>query len=161
MYAIDKDTRVIELSDLPAQSAGAPMPRVFATDNDVILAYETAPAGDDIAILGFVNPRAHSFGSPNDEALSGHPLYHLGLRAYGNFEVLGSPWARELERRNRVHPRHDASRFEALRHFVFTFHDRMFECLALSVTKLDLIRNDAGSDQKLLKLVANKLRFNI
>jgi len=37
----------------------------------------------------------------------------------------------------------------------------MFECLALSVTKLDLIRNDAGSDQKLLKLVANKLRFNI
>jgi len=51
MYAIDKDTRVVELGDLPAQSAGAPMPRVFATDYDVVLTYATAPEGDDIVAL--------------------------------------------------------------------------------------------------------------
>jgi len=135
------------------------MPRVFATDNDVILAYETAPAGDDVAVLNFLRPFAHAFGPPNDEALKGHPLYGLGLKPYGNFEVFGSPWARGLERMNRVHPYHNPSRFDALRHFVFTFHDTMFECLALDVITVGTIRNDAGSDRKLLNLIGEQLRF--
>jgi hypothetical protein len=31
---------------------------------------------------------------------------------------------------NRVHPEHNASRFGSLRHFVLTFHDNTFECVA-------------------------------
>src|SRR5262249_6740066 len=139
--------------------SGAPMPLIFAAEHKLILVYEVAPAGDDVTILSFLRPYAHSFGPPNDEALHGHPLYRLGLKPYGHFEVISSPWARGLERMNRVHPYHDPSRFDALRHFVFTFHDRLFECLALDVTTIATIRNDAGSDRKLLDLIGEQMQF--
>jgi hypothetical protein len=70
MYSIDKDTRIIALNDPPTQNVGAPMPRVVATDDKLLLAYETAPTGDEVAVLSFFRPYAHSFGSPNDEALA-------------------------------------------------------------------------------------------
>jgi len=41
-----------------------------------------------------------------------------------------SSWIREAERRNRIHPYHDAAAFDALRHFAFTFHDKIVEVLA-------------------------------
>jgi hypothetical protein len=158
MYSIDKDTRIIVLDNLPLQDSGAPEPRVIATENKLTLTY-IAQDGDDVAVLSFLRPWAHSFGPPNDEALNGHPLYALGLKPYDNSEVLGSPWARELERRNRVHPDHDPSRFDALRHFVFTFHDSMFECLASDVTIVGVFRIDAGWDRKLLELIGDQLGF--
>jgi len=33
---------------------------------------------------------------------------------------------------NAVHPRHSDAHFAALRHFVLTFHDATFECVAAS-----------------------------
>ena len=69
------------------------------------------------------------FGYPNDEALSGHPLYSKGLGFYGTFEVIGSSWARNVVAQNRVvFP--STSDDYAGRHFIVTFHDSMFECLA-------------------------------
>jgi hypothetical protein len=158
VYSIDKDTRVIVLSNLPAQDSGAPSPRVIAAENNLILTYITQ-GSDDVAVLSFRQPFAHLFGPPNDEALRGHPLYALGLRPYDNSEVLGSPWTRELERRNRVHPNHNPKRFDAFRHFVFTFHDSIFECLALDVITVGVFRIDGGSDRKLLELIGDQLGF--
>jgi hypothetical protein len=37
--------------------------------------------------------------------------------------------ARELERRNSVHPRHDPTSYRRRRHFVFTFQDSTLECV--------------------------------
>jgi len=158
VFSIDRDTRIVPLSDLPAQDPGAPLPRVIADGNKLILTYITQ-GGDDVAVLSFLRPSAHSFGPPNDEALRDHPLYELGLRPYDNSEVLGSPWARELERRNRVHPNHDPKHFEALRHFAFTFHDETFECLALDVTTVGVFRIEGGSDRRLLELIGDQLRL--
>jgi hypothetical protein len=80
------------------------------------------------AIVEVVGTLLTKFGLPNDEALPGHPLYNRGLRYYSIAEVLNSSWAREAEERNRI------SFPEALpwsaRHFIFTFHDSSFECLA-------------------------------
>lgn len=85
---------------------------------------------EHVALIEFKRYRSYKFGSPNDKALSGHPLYSRGLRAYGAFEVNGSSWIRELERMNSVHPRHSSERFKVLHHYVFTFHDSTFECVA-------------------------------
>lgn len=68
------------------------------------------------------------FGYPNDEALAGHPLYQRGLGHYSCYEILNSSWRNKLENQNKVvfpagYP------FEE-RHFVITFWDSMFECLA-------------------------------
>src|SRR5690349_19464993 len=54
-----------------------------------------------------------ALGAPNDEAISGHPLWSVGL---GDVEWLGlverSARVRALAAQNAVHPLHDARRFD-------------------------------------------------
>ena len=54
----------------------------------------------------------------------------FGLRRCGAFDVRHSRWIEELRTMNRVHPRHNDGDFDRLRHFIWTFHDSTFECLA-------------------------------
>jgi hypothetical protein len=68
------------------------------------------------------------FGYPNDEAIEGHPLYSKGLRAYDIFEVENSSWIKSIERQNQVS--FPNSNYKSQRHFIFTFHDSTFECIA-------------------------------
>jgi hypothetical protein len=68
------------------------------------------------------------FGYPNDEALPGHPLHERGLGGYGVFEVQNSSWKKLKTLQNRVaFPNTPES---TQRHFIFTFHDSTFECIA-------------------------------
>jgi hypothetical protein len=71
-----------------------------------------------------------SSARPNDEAFSGYPLADRGLMPYGAYRIERSSWVRRLERMNRVHENHRAERFDRLTHFVLTFHDSTFECVA-------------------------------
>jgi len=147
MYRVDERDRVVELSDVPQSSVGAPLPLVLADEHSVVLAYylqETPPEWDGnsarmvdpvdsdepIAIVRFARCTAHMFGPPNDEAFSGHPLAERGLTPYAVFEVTDSSWIRALEKMNSVHPRHSPKRFlDGKRHLVFAFHDSTFECV--------------------------------
>ncbi len=151
MYSVDEQDRVKELSRVPQASAGAPMPVVLADEQRLLLAYLAAerhadwsappasvgdsPAqGESVVLVEFEGHRAYMHGPPNDEALRGHPLAPRGLTQYGVFEVERSSWVRRLEQMNRVHPGHDPARYERLRHFIFTFHDSTFECVAEDLT---------------------------
>jgi hypothetical protein len=79
------------------------------------------------ALVEFPGCQCTQFGYPNDEALSGHPLYSAGVGVYAIYEVLNPSWTRRLEQQNRVaFPRTGAWN---LRHFI-SFHDSTFECLA-------------------------------
>jgi hypothetical protein len=147
MYRVDHRDKVFPLAGVPASSGGSPLPVVLANDQALLVAYyieSPAPAWngtnprainpsvteDAVAILDFGVARAHYFGPPIDEAFSGHPLASRGLSPYGAFEVRNSSWIRELVEINSVHPRHDPALFSSLRHFVLTFHDEVFECVA-------------------------------
>lgn len=147
MYEVDTQDEVVQLTDVPQSSIGAPLPRVVADEDTTLLAYilqssNPARAGktkravtddtddESIAIVRFHRARAVMFGPPNDEAFKGHPLAARGLRPYAAFEIRQSSWIRQLERMNSVHPHHNSERFFSLRHFVFTFHDTTFECIA-------------------------------
>ena|SRR5687768_7044422 len=146
MYSVDEKDEVVKLENVPPSSVGAPMPIVLADDRRVLLCYFVQErefwqdgTAEDIAfgaseeaaaLVEFTQPRTHLFGSPNDEALHGHPLYERGLRQYGAYEVRHSSSVRELERLNRVHSGHAPERFARLRHYIFTFHDSTFECVA-------------------------------
>jgi hypothetical protein len=82
-------------------------------------------------VVHFHRPTIHTLGPPNDETLHGHRLAKKGLQPYGAFEVINSEWIRLLEQMNSVHHRHDRERFlEGKRHFIITFHDSVFECIA-------------------------------
>ncbi|HEX3625576.1 MAG TPA: hypothetical protein VH280_09130 [Verrucomicrobiae bacterium] len=86
--------------------------------------------GESTALVRFTNYRAYMFGSPHDEAFSGHPLAARGLTPYSAVEVHHSSWIRILERMNAVHPNHRPELFKDYRHFIFAFHDSTFECVA-------------------------------
>jgi len=150
MYEVDDKDKVVELKDLPQSSIGAPIPIVLAGEHDILLTYYLenraedwdgtsvriiSPDSDDepVAIVKFKGCYAHMFGPPNDEAFSGHPLNSRGLQPYGNFKIENSSWIRNLEKMNSVHSNHDKEMFlSELNHFVFSFHDTTFECIAKS-----------------------------
>jgi len=147
MYSIDEKDSVIELTDVPRSDTGAPRPTVLASEEFVLLAYylQEAPTyptvstpevlglhsqGEASALVKFSAPMAHMFGPPGDETFHGHPLYERGLQFYSVSEVLHSSWVRALERINSVHRQHNPARYRKCRHFIFAFHDSVFECVA-------------------------------
>ncbi|MEA3046134.1 MAG: hypothetical protein QOJ53_466 [Sphingomonadales bacterium] len=133
--------------DFPARwSAGAPLPHLLRNDHRAILLFvveQSDPVWDgttvrivgpateaDIAMVEFTQCVSAKLGMPNDEAFHGHPLAGRGLRVYGAFEVVFSPWIAELAAINAVHPRDDPASWAELRHFILGFHDSTFECVA-------------------------------
>lgn len=147
MYSIDRKDSVTERTDLPQSSVGAPCPVVLSGEHFLHLAYyleerEEAWDGSTVrmvseqsedepcALVLFTRAAAHMFGPPNDEAFNGHPLAARGLKPYAVFEVGSSSWVRKLEQMNSVHPYHRPERFAKYKHFVFAFHDSVFECVA-------------------------------
>ena len=155
MYQIDDGDRVVEVAISPDHDASGPMPMILATDNDLLLCCETSLGGETLALLRSLHPYAHYCGSPNDEALEGHPLYPRGLKSYGIFEVESSSWVRSLERMNSVHPGHGSDRFQNLRHFMFTFRDTCFECVAEGISETMVIPNDIDARNKALVQLLN------
>jgi hypothetical protein len=153
MYGIDGSDEVVENKDLPRAEAGSPELLVIANDWRVVIEYavrglevgQMGPEGrivlpedlpeeyDPVAFVEFERPRAHLLGPPSDEAIAGHPLAARGLRPYGIYEIKQSSWIRSLETMNRVHPKHSSEAFSRLRHFIFTFPDSTFECVAEGV----------------------------
>jgi hypothetical protein len=146
---------VVQLEDVPQSSIGAPLPVVLSDEQRVVLAYlleEPDPNWDgtearvvdyetegQVAIVTFEGYASYRSGMPNDEAFHGHPLASRGLQPYRVFEVRRSSWVRELERMNSVHPHHRPEDFDALRHFVFAFHDSTFECVARNF-EIEIVR---------------------
>jgi hypothetical protein len=94
----------------------------------VVSAGDTAPAA--LGLVEFTGAYLTSFGGLNDEALSGHPLSGRGLAAYRAFTVRNSTWIAQAEQHNAVHPRHRGGWHERYHHYVLTFHDETFECIA-------------------------------
>ena len=88
---------------------------------------------ENVAIIQFERCYAYLFGPPNDEAFNGHPLSKKGLKPYSVFEIKDSSWIREYEKMNSVHPYHNKESFmNNKKHYIFSFHDSVFECIASS-----------------------------
>ena len=131
MYQVNEKDKVIELKNVPQFSVGAPMPIVLSDEHKILLAYllqdepnwnnptsaDFEKFGESIAIVEFNLRRSLMFGSPNDEAFDGHPLFQRGLRPYGTFEIENSSWIRKLEQMKSVHDKHKPEHFEKLQTF--------------------------------------------
>lgn len=139
--------RVEKLKDVPQSSIGAPCPMIIDDEFHLVLGFylevrddnwdgttvrvvSPDSQGEPHAIVNFTHPVAHLHGPPNDEAFSGHPLHKRGLGPYGAFEIKNSTWLNLLMKMNRVHPCHKDERFKDYKHFIFSFHDTTFECIA-------------------------------
>src|SRR5262245_6658712 len=147
MYSVDEKDRVVPIKDIPQSSIGAPIPVVLSDEFVTVVAFYLEDMSDNwdgtsvrvvgketegepLALVRFSICYASMFGPPNDEAFDGHPLAGRGLEPYGAFVVENSSWIRGLERMNSVHSYHKPERFWALKHYVLSFHDSTFECVA-------------------------------
>lgn len=147
MDDVDELDTLVPLEDVARCDEGAPLPVVVASEASLTLVYRgltvdadwdgttarvVGPGDDDGSVVSvtFAGAYAQMFGPPDEQALLGHPLGERGLHPCGAFEVRGSSWVRELEVRHRVHPKHDAEAFVGMRHFVWTFRETVFECVA-------------------------------
>ncbi len=103
---------------------------------DAVLALDPHPDDPDqrCVVLSWPRSRAASMGSPNDEALTGHRLYGHGLAGLSWIGIVrDSELIADLERRNRVHDRHDPARFGALTHDILPLKENVVEVVALEL----------------------------
>lgn len=150
----DRQERVVELDLGVYPVPGAPMPLLAQGSRDAILVLraQTAPGGEPkTGVIDVSMCWVSQFGYPNDEALSGHPLWGRGLGFYGIYEVLDSSWIARLDAQNRVaFPDFIPS---PKRHFIITFHDETFECLADDLTA----RIASGSPREVFTRLASDI----
>jgi hypothetical protein len=109
-----------------------PEPLLIESELECYLVYNNR-SGERVAIR-FLRCSVTQFGYPNDEALGGHRLYNKGLQHYGCYEVIDSEWIAGFQCRNKVvYPERDI--MQKARHFIFSFHDSTFECVASGVER--------------------------
>jgi hypothetical protein len=128
--------RIVELDLGCVPAAGVSEAVLVQTEYSVLLTFNAMRPGvggkweeAGTALAEFPGCLLTRFGYPNDEARFEIPRY-AGV-SYGLYEVLGCSWLEDVNRQNRSSfPRHGGW---AARHFLFSFHDSTFECLASDV----------------------------
>jgi hypothetical protein len=117
-------------------SAGAPMPIMLAGEGRtfllVYLRYDDPVTGEErVGTIEFHGCHIKTFGHPGEDTLHGHRLFGKGLRYFDAFVVRNSAWLQERKQIDSVHPTsHQPAAWDALNHYVLTFKDTTFECLA-------------------------------
>jgi hypothetical protein len=150
LYTPDERDTVFEETDFPPPLDGAPLPTVFATEHRLLLAYyiklwqpETPhnkrlnmPVLVNESSLGTISvvdfQRAAAFFSVpiSNETFDAHPFALRGLTSSGVFRVEDSSWIRRLKAAQYYHRQPHPGAFSDLKHFIFVFHDSIFEAAA-------------------------------
>lgn len=145
MYQSSGQETLVTLTSLPLPYQDAPLPTVLADELNLILCYVVSGDVDEslaestslhayeeepMLAVKFHNPLAHYQGPPDDGGIQGHPLYDMGLRAYGIYVVEHSGWIQNLKVMQINSGLYNAQDWEPLKHYIFTFHSTTFECIA-------------------------------
>ena len=132
-----QEDQVLLLDSVPQPAADAAEPFIVASDRRVILAYPIAesdferfgpfdPDDDPFCAVLFPDTMFHRLGPPGERDMEIHPLATQGLAAYSVHEVINSSLAEELSAISLPEI--------AKRHFVITFQESTFECVASDYT---------------------------
>jgi hypothetical protein len=136
--------QLIEINGKFNMDTGAPSPFVVTNESRLFVAfYLLGIYGDGeelhmrnttedkgVCVMEFKRTLDFRLGRPGDETLSGHPYYKLGLSSYGFYELKDSDLLKKIDGMQKVHPRYNPKFINNFRHYIITFHDTMFECVA-------------------------------
>lgn len=133
-----------EISGLLSIDVGVPAPTIISNDSNLYLMFYSN--GEDIStealqernsvydrgiyILKFNLFLNYKFGMPSNEIIIGHPYSKLGLQPYSFYQLEDSDWIKKLMKIDSVHPYYDKKKWVIYKHYILTFHDNMFECIA-------------------------------
>ena len=147
---------------------GAPMPTTFSSEGKLFLCFFADPQIDlkipvervigtdeEVYVLSFNNCIYHRLGSPNDESLKGHRYYKLGLRSYSFYELRQSDLIHQLMSIDSVHPKYNVNSWKNYKHYIITFHDEMFECVAAN---FEISKEESSMHEQIGKIVNGVFR---
>ncbi len=134
---------LIEFRGLFEMDTGAASPTVLSNENELfVIFYGDSRRQSDfpqewntvydtgVFVLKFTNCLKHTFGMPGDETFRGYRYYAVGMRPYSFYELNVPDWIEELQAIDRAHPRFNPDKWPQYKHYIITFHDSMFECVA-------------------------------
>ena len=160
----------IEIGTIPKPEWGAPLPQVIANESRVLLIYAlrrplpenqsglcvfTEDTPSPWAVVDFWPVHDHRFGGFSDILRDRHPLANSGLNMGGVHIVENSQW--KLKILSEIHPNpitFGPPRPEPI-HYIFTFHDSMFECIAGQPTTLVI----TGTAREVVQKVCAEMLF--
>ncbi len=116
------------IEEAPFSLVGAPNPRVLADEHRVVLLYYTVDDYDK-AICVFDHCFEFRMGMPSEDWMTKSSLFSYGVEAFGAYWIDNSPWLAELQARYGVITDFSIEG-RKYRHYVFSFHDRCFECIS-------------------------------
>jgi len=139
-----QEDQVVLLDSAPHPATDAAEPFLVASDRRVILTYPIAeedferfgpfdPDDDPFCAVLFPDAVFHRLGPPGDGDLEVHPLAAQGLAGYSVHEVVNSSLCAEIAAVE-VDATPDDAGVRARRHFVITFGESTFECVASDYT---------------------------
>jgi hypothetical protein len=135
--------RLVEIKDVLEIEPNAPTPIIISEGVNVTVCFYgkecNSEGKEDIFVLKFEGCSKYSIGSPGEETLSGHPYYKLGLESGLFYELINSDLIESLKKNDSVHDSHNPEAYDKLKHYIITFRDEMFECIAhgYNVQKLE------------------------
>lgn len=112
-----------------------------------VLALRPHPDDKDrrTVVLLWVRVESASLSAVNDQAISGHHLWHAGLSDVLWLGIVeNSDLVRRLRRQNSVHPTHDPRRYDFLDHYIAPLKESLVEVVAGSV----VVHRHAGTTRE-------------
>lgn len=149
--------RIEIITDKFEIDVGAPRPTILSNEHKLFLIFYGQSVTNldksikkekinNIVTIRFDDFVQFKFGNTNDEAISGHPLYELGLQPYAVQKIIDSEWVQKLVKMNSVHPHHKDEHFQNYEHYIFFFHDTCFEIVtegyAIEVNSESIMKNE-------------------
>jgi hypothetical protein len=134
---------LIEIKGLFEMDFGSPSPTILSNDNELFIAFyadkqslSTIPQERNtiydtgIFALKFKAFLKYTFGLPGDETILGHPYSKLGMKSYSFYELRNSDFIKSLQDIEKIHTNYNPEKWKMYKHYILTFHDNMFECIA-------------------------------
>ncbi|SFB86217.1 hypothetical protein SAMN05421780_101798 [Flexibacter flexilis DSM 6793] len=134
---------LVEIKGLFEMDFGSPSPTILSNDNELFIAFyadkqssSTIPQERNtiydtgIFALKFKAFLKYTFGLPGDETIQGHPYSKLGMKSYSFYELRNSDLIKSLQDIEKIHPNYNPEKWKMYKHYILTFHDNMFECIA-------------------------------
>lgn len=134
---------LVEIKGLFEMDYGSPSPMILSNDNELFIAFYADKQSSTlipkerniiydtgIFALKFKVFLKYSFGLPGNETMQGHPYSKLGMKACSFYELRNSDLIKSLLDIEKFHPNYNPEKWKLYNHYILTFHDNMFECIA-------------------------------
>jgi len=135
--------KLIEIKGLFEMDYGSPSPIIISNDNELFIAFygdkerltnqpheRNIIYDTGIFALKFKAYLKYTFGLPGNETIKRHPYSKLGMKSSSFYELQNSNLIKELQEIEKGHPYYEPNKWNSYKHYILTFHDNIFECIA-------------------------------